>query len=102
MRLTLRAQGLGLVLSRPAGDPRQGLAARGRVRRRPCGAGERAVLVFDFGDRSEGEFMKNDDGTWSRVDDSQPPANWELQLRALTAARREGLSFRAAPRGPVS
>jgi hypothetical protein len=52
--------------------------------------GERGALVFDFGDRPEDrdviEFVKNADGTWTRVDASEPPAQWELQLRRLTAA----------------
>jgi hypothetical protein len=62
--------------------------------------GERGTLVFNFGygpeDREVIEFVKNDDGTWSRVDASAPPAEWELQLRRLTAAGAPWL--RGAPR----
>ena len=49
--------------------------------------GEIFTLVFDLGDEvDEVSFLKNDDGSWTRIDDQAPPSELELQLRRLTAA----------------
>jgi hypothetical protein len=47
--------------------------------------GEIFTLVFDLGDEvDEVSFLKNDDGSWTRIDDQAPTSELELQLRRLS------------------
>ena len=49
--------------------------------------GEIFTLVFDLGDEvDEVSFLKNDDGSWTRIDDQAPTSELELQLRRLTGS----------------
>ena len=47
--------------------------------------GEIFTWVFNLGDEvDEVSFLKNDDGSWTRIDDQAPPSELELQLRRLS------------------
>ena len=59
----------------------------------------------------EVSFLKNDDGSWTRIDDQAPPSELELQLRRLTGGgaggaaagcgRREAYEFASDSRVPA-
>ena len=67
---------------------RSGTTRRAAVRLADRAAhGESFTLVFDLGDEvDEVSFRKNDDGSWTRIDDQAPPSELELQLRRLTGS----------------
>ena len=64
---------------------RGGTTRRAAVRMADRAAhGEIFTWVFDLGDEvDEVSFLKNDDGSWTRIDDQAPPSELELQLRRL-------------------